>query len=230
MRRHAFTLIELLVVVAILAILAAVLLPTLARAREQGRKAVCASNLRQISQSFAQYVADYDAAYPNTGNPTLFAGRSWRWPLQPYLALRATNTGNPMVAGNYQPAILTCPSDTTPAGTYDLTSYGYSAAFYYAPAQVNTMTQRFFWTLPSALPTTTQLETAVLSPAAKVLVAEWFDNHDQHTNDWWSANGARNYLFADGHVKFLPASRIRLAADNLPDVNLTIGGCGGEDL
>ncbi len=229
MRRRAFTLVELLVVLAIIAVLAAMLLPVFARAREQARKVSCASNLRQIALAFEGYLADWDEGYPNTGNPFLFAGRYWRWPVQPYLALRGRPAGSPLVAGDYQPAVLLCPADTTPAGTYDQTSYGYAAAFYYDPAQIAGFTNRYFWTLPGALPTTTQTVAAVAEPARKVLVADWTDHHDAHVNDWWSWGGSRNHLFADGHVKYLPATALRPATDRLPDPNLTVGGVGGRD-
>jgi prepilin-type N-terminal cleavage/methylation domain-containing protein/prepilin-type processing-associated H-X9-DG protein len=62
--RKGFTLIELLVVIAIIAILAAILFPVFARAREQARKASCASNLKQIDTGFLMYVQDYDEQYP----------------------------------------------------------------------------------------------------------------------------------------------------------------------
>jgi prepilin-type N-terminal cleavage/methylation domain-containing protein len=59
-----FTLIELLVVIAIIAILAAILFPVFARARENARKASCASNLRQLGLAVLQYSGDYDECYP----------------------------------------------------------------------------------------------------------------------------------------------------------------------
>lgn len=62
--RLGFTLIELLVVIAIIAILAAILFPVFARARENARRASCQSNLKQIGLGFAMYTQDYDEKYP----------------------------------------------------------------------------------------------------------------------------------------------------------------------
>jgi len=59
-----FTLIELLVVIGIIAILAAMLLPALARARESGRRSICVSNLKQIGQCLQMYTDDYDGSIP----------------------------------------------------------------------------------------------------------------------------------------------------------------------
>jgi prepilin-type processing-associated H-X9-DG protein len=64
-----------------------------------------------------------------------------------------------------------------------------------------------------------------------VLVGEWLSNHgDPRTATWWDWLGARNLLFVDSHVKYLPAPRIRPATNGLPDVNLTVGGVGGVDI
>jgi len=59
-RQHGFTLIELLVVIAIIAILAAILFPVFARARENARKSTCQSNLKQMGLGFSMYAQDYD--------------------------------------------------------------------------------------------------------------------------------------------------------------------------
>lgn len=96
MRRRGFTLIELLVVIAIIAILAAILFPVFAQAREAARKASCQSNLKQIGLSIAMYVQDHDEVtapvaicpagvtftYPDNST-----GTCWLWyhPLQPYM-------------------------------------------------------------------------------------------------------------------------------------------------
>ena len=63
-KRSGFTLIELLVVIAIIAILAAILFPVFARARENARRTSCVSNLKQIGLGIMQYTQDYDERYP----------------------------------------------------------------------------------------------------------------------------------------------------------------------
>ncbi|HLV82098.1 MAG TPA: DUF1559 domain-containing protein [Chthonomonadaceae bacterium] len=63
MKRNAFTLIELLVVIAIIAILAAILFPVFAQAREKARQASCISNQKQLGLAFLQYVQDYDETF-----------------------------------------------------------------------------------------------------------------------------------------------------------------------
>jgi prepilin-type N-terminal cleavage/methylation domain-containing protein len=62
--RRAFTLIELLVVIAIIAILAAILFPVFAQARDKARQSSCLSNLKQIGTGLYLYLQDYDETYP----------------------------------------------------------------------------------------------------------------------------------------------------------------------
>ncbi|MEO6909135.1 MAG: DUF1559 domain-containing protein, partial [Abditibacteriaceae bacterium] len=74
--KKGFTLIELLVVIAIIAILAAILFPVFARARENARRASCQSNLKQIGLSLMMYSQDYDDLFLNAGND----GAQQIWP------------------------------------------------------------------------------------------------------------------------------------------------------
>jgi len=84
--RYGFTLIELLVVIAIIAILAAILFPVFAQAREKARQITCASNLKQMGLALIQYNQDYDETFPQKG----MSGKggytaSWQTMIMPYL-------------------------------------------------------------------------------------------------------------------------------------------------
>jgi len=83
--KGAFTLIELLVVIAIIAILAAILFPVFARARENARRTSCASNLKQLGLGYVQYTQDYDEKTP-TVSKALITGGSPQGPNYVYIA------------------------------------------------------------------------------------------------------------------------------------------------
>ncbi len=114
--RKGFTLIELLVVIAIIAILAAILFPVFAKAREKARQTSCASNLKQLGLGFAAYVQDYDEQYPNGNTGASSQGDACGWPAQIYNEIKSTG-------------VYKCPDDstgTTVTGgvTYVPISYG----------------------------------------------------------------------------------------------------------
>ena len=96
LNRRAFTLIELLVVIAIIAILAAILFPVFAQARDKGRQASCLSNGRQVGMAFLMYAGDYDGLLPLTTYPV--PSNSWTDQCQAYIKNRQ---------------ILRCPSDVS---------------------------------------------------------------------------------------------------------------------
>lgn len=107
----AFTLIELLVVIAIIAILAAILFPVFAQAREKARAITCISNQKQIGLAVLQYVQDYDETYPAPWR-LAFAGHSqtqydddgWDHEIQAYAGTKTSFSS--------QPLYFLCPSDS----------------------------------------------------------------------------------------------------------------------
>ena len=120
-----FTLIELLVVIAIIALLAAILFPVFARARENARRSSCLSNMKQIGLGVHQYTQDYDERMPpysaddgGAGNTTTTAQKTaagWAVQLQPYLT---------------SIQILQCPSETHKGAStpnQNFSDYAYNA-------------------------------------------------------------------------------------------------------
>ena len=83
-RARGFTLIELLVVVTIIAILAAILFPVFAQARDKARSASCLSNTKQIGTAIMMYVQDHDEGMPPYFITTKFGPTYWHVHLKPY--------------------------------------------------------------------------------------------------------------------------------------------------
>ncbi|MDR3708600.1 MAG: DUF1559 domain-containing protein [Capsulimonadaceae bacterium] len=126
----AFTLIELLVVIAIISILAAILFPVFATAREKARQTACLSNAKQLGLAIVQYTQDYDETEPSGGGVNWF-GQGCGWAGQIYPYVKSTQA-------------FLCPDDIT-SNVGSIVSFGYNAncvvlngsASPYTPAGVN---------------------------------------------------------------------------------------------
>ena len=115
--QKAFTLIELLVVIAIVSILAAILFPVFATAREKARQTTCASNERQLGLAFLQYGQDYDDYFPCGTAPNSYGPTGEGWAGQIYSYVKSVGP-------------FDCPDDKnfgSPGSKQYVVSYGYNA-------------------------------------------------------------------------------------------------------
>jgi prepilin-type N-terminal cleavage/methylation domain-containing protein/prepilin-type processing-associated H-X9-DG protein len=205
-KSQAFTLIELLVVIAIIAILAAILFPVFAQAREAARKTVCLSDLKQMGLGMLMYTEDYDEQMvlweQGSGN-VFFDSQGFAMAydriIQPYMK-------NNLVSG--------CPSDLSNKGFQNYPG-GYAVRSYAIPGQIggnwcNTSTN------PQPNPPTLA---AIPEPSQTIMLNErdncasgnigtdphqiwgWCSVNDAESETAWRHNMQANYLYVDGHAK-----------------------------
>jgi prepilin-type N-terminal cleavage/methylation domain-containing protein/prepilin-type processing-associated H-X9-DG protein len=196
--RRGFTLIELLVVIAIIAILAAILFPVFAKAREKARQSSCLSNVKQLSLGILQYTQDYDECFPyayriDSGG----GGEYWYGAITPYLK----NT-----------QVLYCPSYRTGNGYgYNFDTLGYSWAgvtraqdccalgSIASPSETvmicdDNSPYAFYWNRSSLFDVNSYNGADPANPAGGAGVRH---------------NDGANYAFCDGHTKWYAVSTVR---------------------
>jgi prepilin-type N-terminal cleavage/methylation domain-containing protein/prepilin-type processing-associated H-X9-DG protein len=211
--KRGFTLIELLVVIAIIAILAAILFPVFARAREKARQSSCLSNVKQISLAVLMYAQDYDERLPlqyhNSGSApaeTLLepGGRSvWYVYIEPYLK---------------NEEILACPSQidehfyvqggSSLRVTDPVLGYGWNYNFcYIQPVKLARITE------PASV-------INICEQAGSLPYGRWFNEADAGSKnfvwDYDRHNGGANYGFCDGHAKWISGQRVPHASYEPP--------------
>lgn len=213
-RDRGFTLIELLVVIAIIAILAAILFPVFARARENARRASCQSNLKQIGLGIMQYTQDYDEKYPMRyygGSGNYQQANSWRRATYPYtkssqLFSCPSNTRNTVYARDSEDANMTSAGLALTAPRF-MCSYAINGTN-------NVRGNNAVGSSPSEYSGAQSLS-AVADSAQSILVSEFsytdsfvgvgeYSNANIFANDWYGFKGhlqTSNFLFCDGHVK-----------------------------
>jgi prepilin-type N-terminal cleavage/methylation domain-containing protein/prepilin-type processing-associated H-X9-DG protein len=217
--RQGFTLIELLVVIAIIAILAAILFPVFARARENARKASCLSNLKQIGLGIMQYTQDYDETYPRGEfNGTPYS--AWPEYVMPYLKsgsvqgvggiFRCPSFPNEQQNMNYGVNRDICPSDASGLKMAALENVAEKVLI--AEKGVNNApwgypyisTFEWDWTdwgADGSNPNPAKYDLNYDCDSASTSGPPAFPGCGTHPR--YRHNGTSNFLFADGHAKAL---------------------------
>ncbi len=243
--RRGFTLIELLVVIAIIAILAAILFPVFAKAREKARQITCDSNMRQLGLGILQYAQDNDETMApvrlNPANGTVDQNKSytgWAGPTYPYIK----STG-----------IFKCPDDPTgptadtpphvPVSYFlNKNAVGATLAQFNAPASTVLLAEEQGATCDVTNPNEdySPVGFAVGAPltvgfsgvsgGTAAYATGTFPGRNFHAigGDGAVHTGGSNFLAADGHVQFLHPGRLSSGADAATEGTQQDAAAGGN--
>ncbi len=241
MKHNAFTLIELLVVIAIIAILAAILFPVFAQAREKARTITCLSNCRQTGLALTMYVQDYDEKFPqehpSASDPAVQDSNAQLESIDygspfdkilPYVGSKSTD----------KTGIYLCPDDPDPHGQDILNSAGNctdgTGAGSPPPSTLTSYVLNAYYLFGATL-------AQISTPSQSIYIAErrslgdpQHDFCDVHFHPWlgevnlpvnaqdiinpialaaYRHSGGSNYVFADGHAKWQTLSQARTPFD-----------------
>jgi prepilin-type N-terminal cleavage/methylation domain-containing protein/prepilin-type processing-associated H-X9-DG protein len=240
-RKTGFTLIELLVVIAIIAILAAILFPVFAQAREKARAITCVSNLKELTLAWMMYTQDYDETYPMTAQKNPATGRQFYWieMIDPYIkgGVKSTDV-------SVKKSIFVCPdylvaaptvdeagsSIDDPENGYTPPSIGQYPLLSYAP---NISITTAWWALGKGWAGefgAVGTEASIGKPSQMILLAENHDccaetgivdfsgpNGDGNGSNGWSRSrrhgSGMNYALLDSHVKWFPGPKPQYTFD-----------------
>jgi prepilin-type N-terminal cleavage/methylation domain-containing protein/prepilin-type processing-associated H-X9-DG protein len=236
-KRRGFTLIELLVVIAIIAILAAILFPVFAQAREKARQMACLSNTKQIALAIHQYATDYDDTLPVAGFNAQRRGR-WVFQILPYTKnvdiYTCPNvprnkwippTGSALGTndrGGYGWNFALSHYDPVPVGTSGDTAPGHSLANITKPADTiivgdtgfnGTAGHQVGWVMLAADPRKTNADAFTqpgLYPQFRHNDTKW--KTTQVGSNQLPIEGRANFCFLDGHAKSMTLTQAMLSA------------------